>query len=92
MTSVKFICCRRQASPVVLPALAIALAACACVGPGYGQDRSGGGPLALYDFRDVSVSMRGTNLTNVDFQQHYVGDVIGRRIVVEAGVNFDWSQ
>jgi len=45
-----------------------------------------------YEFRDVSFSMRATNLTNVDFQQHYIGDVIGRRIVAEAGVNFDWNQ
>ena len=43
-----------------------------------------------YEFRDVSVSMRATNLTDEAFQQHYVGDVIGRRIVVEAGVGFDW--
>jgi iron complex outermembrane receptor protein len=44
-----------------------------------------------YEFRNVSFSMRGTNLTNEAFQQHYVGDVIGRRIVAEAGVNFDWD-
>ncbi len=54
MTAVKFIGFRGQAAPVVLPALVIALVACAYHGPGYGQDRSGSGPLALYDFRDES--------------------------------------
>lgn len=42
-----------------------------------------------YGWRNVDVSMRATNLTNVAFQQHYVGDVIGRRIVGEVGINFD---
>ncbi len=44
-----------------------------------------------YDYRNVSISMRATNLTDEAFQQHYVGDIIGRRIVAEAGVNFDWD-
>jgi len=44
-----------------------------------------------YDFRNVSFSLRATNVTNEAFQQHYVGDVIGRRVVAEAGVNFDWD-
>ncbi len=43
-----------------------------------------------YEFRNVNLSMRATNLTDVAFQQHYVGDIIGRRVVAEAGVNFDW--
>jgi iron complex outermembrane receptor protein len=45
-----------------------------------------------YEFRDVNFSMRATNLTDESFQQHYVGDVIGRRIVAEAGINFNWDQ
>jgi iron complex outermembrane receptor protein len=44
-----------------------------------------------YGFRNVDLSLRATNLTDEDFQQHYVGDVIGRRIVAEAGVSFDWD-
>ena len=44
-----------------------------------------------YEYQNVNFSVRGTNVTNVAFQQHYVGDVIGRRIVAEAGVNFDWD-
>ena len=45
-----------------------------------------------YDWRNVNVSMRATNLTDEAFQQHYVGDVIGRRIVGEVGIDFDWNQ
>lgn len=44
-----------------------------------------------YEFRNLSVSMRATNLTDEAFQQHFVGDIIGRRIVAEAGVSFDWD-
>ncbi len=44
-----------------------------------------------YDYQNVSFSLRATNVTNEAFQQHFVGDVIGRRVVAEAGVNFDWD-
>ena len=44
-----------------------------------------------YDYQNMSFSLRATNLTNEQFQQHYVGDVIGRRIVGEVGVDFDWD-
>jgi len=45
-----------------------------------------------YDFpQGFTVSVRSTNVTNVDFQQHYWGDVIGRRVLVEAGWNIDWD-
>ncbi len=46
---------------------------------------------AGYEYRDVNFSVRATNLTNEAFQQHFVGDVIGRRVVAEAGINFDWD-
>ena len=46
-----------------------------------------------YDFpQGFSVSMRSTNLTNTDFQQHYWGDVIGRRVMVDLGWNIDWDR
>lgn len=45
-----------------------------------------------YGYRNVDFSFRATNLTDEPFQQHYVGDVIGRRIVGEVGVNFDFNQ
>ena len=44
-----------------------------------------------YRYQNVELSLRGTNVTDEAFQQHYVGDVIGRRIVAEAGINFDWD-
>ena len=44
-----------------------------------------------YDLPNVTLSLRATNVTNEAFQQHYVGDVIGRRMVAEAGVNYDWD-
>ena len=44
-----------------------------------------------YGYRNVDFSVRATNVTNEAFQQHYVGDVIGRRVVAEAGINFDWD-
>jgi len=44
-----------------------------------------------YEFDNVNFSVRATNLTDEAFQQHYVGDIIGRRVVAEAGVNFDWD-
>ena len=45
-----------------------------------------------YDFpQGFGVSLRTTNLTNTDFQQHYWGDVIGRRVMVDLGWNIDWD-
>ncbi len=44
-----------------------------------------------YELQNVNLSLRATNVTNEAFQQHYVGDVIGRRVVAEAGINFDWD-
>jgi len=45
-----------------------------------------------YGYRNMDFSFRATNLTNEPFQQHYVGDVIGRRIVGEVGINFDLNR
>ena len=42
-----------------------------------------------YEYKNVDFAVRATNVTNEPFHQHYVGDVIGRRVVVEAGFNFD---
>ena len=44
-----------------------------------------------YEYQNVNFSLRATNVTNEAFQQHFVGDVIGRRVVAEAGINFDWD-
>ena len=44
-----------------------------------------------YELENINFSVRATNVTNQLFQQHYVGDVIGRRVVAEAGLNFDWD-
>ena len=44
-----------------------------------------------YELQNINFSVRATNVTNQVFQQHYVGDVIGRRVVAEAGLNFDWD-
>lgn len=44
-----------------------------------------------YEFQNVSLSVRATNVTDEAFQQAFVGDVIGRRVVAEAGINFDWD-
>jgi iron complex outermembrane receptor protein len=44
-----------------------------------------------YEYRNVDLSVRATNVTDEAFQQHYFGDIIGRRVVAEAGVSFDWD-
>jgi hypothetical protein len=44
-----------------------------------------------YELQNINFSVRATNVTNQPFQQHHVGDVIGRRVIAEAGLNFDWD-
>jgi iron complex outermembrane receptor protein len=44
-----------------------------------------------YEYQNIDFSVRATNVTDEAFQQHFFGDVIGRRVAAEVGVSFDWD-
>ena len=49
-------------------------------------DRSRG-----YESRRLSVSTRATHRAGAAIEQHFVGASVGRGIVAEVGVKFDWG-
>ena len=43
-----------------------------------------------YNYQGAELSVRATNVTDEPFQQHFFGDIIGRRVLGEVSYSFNW--